>query len=291
MSAQDLRNLLLLAAIWGSSFLFTQLGALEFGAAPLILIRVGAASIMLLGIMALQGKLSTILPYWRPILVIGVLNAAVPFTCYAFAATRLETGLISIINAMTPLFAALIARLWLKEALSGLRIVGLIIGFVGITSLVYDKLNFSQGAEGWAILASLTATVFYGLAASYSTRHLRGAEPMAVVAGSLTAATVMLAPFGWWLWPSTPISAMAWGSALSLSLLCTGVAYLIFYRLVASVGGARTVTVTFLVPPFGVMWGVLLLGETLTAQVVIGTTIVLLGTLLATGFIGGRRSA
>ncbi|MCQ9618182.1 DMT family transporter [Paenalcaligenes niemegkensis] len=288
MSSHDLRNLLLLAAIWGSSFLFTRLAAFDFGAFPLILVRVGAAGLMLLIVMALQGRLHALWPYWRPIAMVGFLNAAVPFTCYAFAATRIEIGLLSVLNAMTPLFAALIARLWLKEQLSGLRVLGLVIGFLGIITLVYDKLHFDQGATGWAILASLVATLFYGIAASFSTKYLKGAEPIAVAAGSLSSAGIMLAPFAWWLWPDTSISAGAWGSALTLSLLCTGLAYLIFYRLLANVGGAKTVTVTFLVPPFGVLWGVLLLGEKLSFQVVGGTAVVLLGTLLATGFIGGR---
>lgn len=239
MSAHDLRLLLLLAALWGGSFLFTQLGALEFGAFPLILIRVGVASLVLLGFLALQKRIHTIFPYWRPIATVGIFNAAIPFTCYAFAATRLDTGLLAVLNAMTPLFAALIARVWLNERLTRARVIGLVIGFLGIISLVYDKLNFSQGAEGWAVIASLVATLCYGVAASYTTQHLRGVEPMAVAAGSLAAATVVLAPFAWWLWPTQAISAMAWGSALSLSILCTAVAYFIFYKLIARIGGLK----------------------------------------------------
>lgn len=289
MSPKDLRDLFLLAAIWGSSFLFTLQAVPEFGPFPLTAVRVGASAIALMSYIALTGRLPILLANWKPIFGLGVLNAAIPFSLYAYAALRLESGLLAVLNAMAPLFGALVARLWLKERLSSSRILGLCVGFLGILVLVYDKLNFSQGAQGWAVLASLLATVFYGIAANFTARYLRGVQPQVVATGSMVSATLVLLPGAIYWWPAQIPSAFAWGAALSLSLLCTAVAYLIFYRLLANVGPSKAITVTFLVPPFGVLWGALLLNETLTVQMLAGMTTVLFGTLLATGLIKPRQ--
>lgn len=291
MSPKDLRDLFMLAAIWGSSFLFMLKAAPAFGPFPMTLVRVGVSGLTLLIYVSLNGHLNALLKNWRTIFIVGVLNAAVPFSLYAYAALRLESGLLAVLNAMAPLFAALIARCWLGEQLTKARLLGLLIGFLGILLLVYDKLSFEQGAPGWAVLASLTATIFYGFAANFSARYLKGVEPQAVAAGSLLGAAVLLLIPALYTWPAQAIDAASWGYALALSLFCTAVAYVIFYRLMANVGPAKTITVTFLVPPFGVFWGVLLLGETLNLHVFIGTCTVLLGTLLATGFIGGKKPA
>lgn len=285
MSAQDLRQLFLLAAIWGSSFLFMRLAVDDFGTWPLMLIRVGVAALAMLSIVYWQKKWHAIQQYGPAIAIVGVVNAAIPFTLYVYATQHLPTGTIVVINAMTPLFGAIVARLWLKEHLSFSRLVGLVIGFSGIVFLVYDKLFFVDLNQSLAVLASLAATLSYGIAASFSTKYLKGADPIAVTAGSFSFASLCILPFAWWYWPSQSISTEAWGSALALSLLCTAIAYIIFYRLVASVGGARSVTVTFLVPPFGIIWGVLLLNESFGLNELFSTSLVLLGTLLATGFL------
>lgn len=291
MSPKDLRDLFLLAAIWGGSFLFTLKAVPAFGPFPLTAVRVGASAIALMSYLSLTGRLSVFLKHWKPIFGLGLLNAAIPFALYAYAALRLESGLLAVLNAMAPLFGALVARIWLQERLSRSRILGLFVGFLGILILVYDKLSFSQGAQGWAVLASLMATVFYGIAANYTARYLRGVEPRAVAAGSMVSATLALLPFALIWWPEQTLPLSSWAAALSLSLLCTAVAYLIFYRLLANVGPSKTITVTFLVPPFGVFWGTLLLGEVLTLQMLAGMATVLLGTLLATGVIGRRTPA
>lgn len=292
MSPKDLRDLFLLAAIWGSSFLFTLQAVPEFGPFPLTAVRVGVgvSALALMSYITVTGRLPDFLANWKPIFALGVLNAAVPFSLYAFAALRLESGLLAVLNAMAPLFGALVARVWLKERLTRNRILGLCLGFLGILILVYDKLSFNQGAAGWAVLASLLATVFYGIAANFTARYLRGVQPQAVAAGSMVSATLILLPVAIFWWPTQLPGLHAWGAALSLSLLCTAVAYLIFYRLLSNVGPSKTITVTFLVPPFGVLWGALLLDEALTAQMLIGMSTVLFGTLLATGLIGKRKA-
>ncbi|WP_298052028.1 DMT family transporter [uncultured Paenalcaligenes sp.] len=290
MNAHDLRNLFLLAAIWGGSFLFMSVAVSDFGAWPLMLIRVGVAALALWAVIWWQKKWDSLCQFWRPIAFVGVVNAAIPFTLYAYAAHYLPTGTMAVINAMTPLFGALIARIWLHEHLSLSRFIGLIIGFSGIIFLVYEKLFFADHHQSLAVLASIIATCSYGVAASFSTKYLKGADSIAVTTGSLTSATLCILPFALWYWPTTPISATSWGAALALALLCTSVAYVIFYRLIATIGGAKSVTVTFLVPPFGIIWGVLLLGETFGLNELLSTAFVLLGTLLATGFLQSRLS-
>lgn len=291
MSPKDLRDLFLLAAIWGGSFLFTLQAVPDFGPFPLTAVRVGFSALALMSYITVTGRLPSFLANWKPIFALGILNAAVPFSLYAFAALRLESGLLAVLNAMAPLFGALVARVWLKEHLTPSRILGLCLGFLGILILVYDKLSFNKGAEGWAVLASLLATVFYGIAANFTARYLRGVPPQAVAAGSMVSATLVLLPAAIYWWPTQFPGLHAWGAALSLSLLCTAVAYLIFYRLLSNVGPSKTITVTFLVPPFGVLWGALLLDEALTAQMLIGMSTVLFGTVLATGLIGQRKAA
>lgn len=285
MTTHDLRNLFLLAAIWGGSFLFMQLAVHDFGTWPLMLIRVGVAAIALWALVWRQKKWQSLRQYWLPIAVVGIINAAIPFTLYAYATQHLPTGTLVVINAMTPLFGALIARIWLKEDLNPSRLLGLIIGFSGIVFLVYENLFFADLDQRLAVLASIGATLSYGVAASFSTKYLRKADSIAVATGSLSSATLCVLPFALWYWPTEPIHIGAWSAALTLALLCTAIAYIIFYRLVTAIGGARSVTVTFLVPPFGIMWGVLLLGENFYLHELLSTSLVLLGTLLATGFL------
>ncbi len=285
MGAQDLRQLLLLAAIWGSSFLFMRLAVEDFGTWPLMLVRVGFASLAMLAVVWWQKKWQAIQQYWAAMAFVGIVNAAIPFTLYVYATQHLPTGTIAVINAMTPLFGAIIAKLWLGEHLSGSRFLGLVLGFGGIVCLVYDKLFFNDLHQSLAVLASLAATFSYGIAASFSTKYLKGADPIAVTAASFSSATLCVLPFAIWFWPTQSISLESWSSALLLSLLCTAFAYIIFYRLVASIGGARSVTVTFLVPPFGIIWGVLLLNESFGFNEFFSAALVLLGTLLATGFL------
>ena len=286
MQAKDYRDLFVLAAIWGSSFLFMHLSVGEFGPFALVEVRVGMGAVFLLIFAGLRGRLGAI---WRKvghISVVGVFAAGLPFLCFNIAAQTVPAGFMAVINAMTPLFGALIARLWLKERLTRSRIAGLMIGFTGIVVLVWTDLSFGTGGMGPGVLACLTASFSYGYAACYTTRHLKGVDPLAMAAGSVTAAAIVLLPFAIYAWPAQPISASAWAAALALALLCTGLAYIIYYGLIDRVGATRSITVTFLVPLFGIFWGAVILHEPLGLRMLAGTAIVLLGTLLATGFIG-----
>ena len=192
-------------------------------------------------------------------------------------------GLSSIFNAATPLFGAVIAWLWLKDRLTPSRVLGLAIGFAGVLWLAWDKASFKPGGSGWAIVACLVATLCYGLAASFTKRYLTGIAPLAVATGSqLSAALFLLVPAISW-WPATMPSQTAWIAAALLAIACTGVAYVLFFRLIANVGPANAIAVTFLIPVFAVLWGWLFLGEGVTGAMVAGCGVIPVGTGLTTG--------
>jgi drug/metabolite transporter (DMT)-like permease len=287
MKTSDAIELLALAAIWGASFLFMRLGAGEFGAVPLTALRVGGAALFLLPLVALRGQSAALRTHWRPIVVIGFLNSALPYLMFAVAALAINAGLSSILNATAPMWGVLVTRLWIKERLTAARLLGVAIGFAGVVMLAWDKASFKPGEHGVsaaaAIGACLLATLCYGIGANYTKRRLSGVPPLAVAAGSQAAATLMLAAPAIWLWPSVTPSAAAWWSLAGLSLVCTGIALVLYFRLIAHLGAARAITVTFLIPLFGLLWGAIFLGEVITASMLVGCAIILLGTGLVTG--------
>ncbi|MEP7296307.1 MAG: DMT family transporter [Burkholderiales bacterium] len=297
MRLTDLSELLLLAALWGASFLFMRMGAAEFGPVALIAVRVSGAALFLMPILQLRGQMGVLRQHWRAIFVVGVTNSALPFLCFAYATLSITGGLAAIFNAASPLFGAVIARWWLKDRLSASRIAGLVIGFGGVLWLVWSNASqgaaFKPGGSAWAALACMAASLLYGLSANWTKKTLAGVAPMAVAAGSqLFAALVLIVPAVWW-WPAAPPSATAWITAALLAIFSTGVAYILYFRLISNIGPANAIAVTFLVPAFAVLWGWLLLGEQLTPVMVLGCAVILLGTALATGLLkwpAGRQT-
>jgi drug/metabolite transporter (DMT)-like permease len=285
LKSSDLSELVALAALWGASFLFMRMGAAEFGPVALSAVRVIGATLFLMPLLRLRGQTDALRRHWKPIFVVGVLNSALPFLCFSYAALSITAGLSSIFNAATPLFGALIAWLWLKDRLTPSRVLGLAIGFAGVLWLAWDKASFKPGGSGWAIVACLVATFCYGLAASFTKRHLTGVAPLAVATGSqLSAALFLLLPAILW-WPDTMPSHGAWIAAALLAFACTGIAYVLYFRLIAHIGPANAIAVTFLIPVFAVLWGWMFLGEGLTAAMVAGCGVILVGTGLTTGIL------
>jgi drug/metabolite transporter (DMT)-like permease len=283
LKSSDLAELIALAALWGASFLFMRIGASEFGPVALSAVRVIGATLFLLPILKARGQVAALKKHWRSLLVVGLTNSALPFLCFSYAALSITAGLSSMFNAATPLFAAVIAWLWLKDRLTPSRIVGLAIGFTGVLWLAWDKASFKPGGSGWAIVACLAATLCYGISASYTKRRLTGVPPLAVAAGSqLSASLCLVLPALVW-WPRAMPTHTAWLAAGLLALACTGIAYVLYFRLIASAGPANAIAVTFLIPVFAVVWGWLFLDEGVTAQMVIGCVVILVGTGLTTG--------
>ena len=293
MPLKDLRNLILLSIIWSGSFLFMLLSIHEIGSIPLVEIRAFAGGAFLMVLVLVFGKMSSLVQNYKRIAVAGLFNSALPFLMLSYAAFHLTSGLLAILNAMTPLFGGLIARVWLKEKMTLPRIGGLVLGFIGILILVSDDLLADTGtgsAHFLAILAGLGAPLCYATAACYTSIYLKGVDAMASAAGSVGTTALIFLPFALLTWPDPAnVSLTAWLSAIALGVLCTGVAYMILFRLLASVGPTKTVTVTFLVPPMSVMWGVIFLDEPLTPTIILGACIVLAGTFLATGVRLGKK--
>ncbi|MBX3624720.1 MAG: DMT family transporter [Rhizobacter sp.] len=288
MKKTDLLELVTLAALWGASFLFMRLGAGEFGPVALAFVRVAVASLLLLPLLAYRGQLSGLRQHWRPLLVVGLTNSALPFMCFNYAALTINAGLSAVFNATTPLFGAVFAWLWLKDRLDSARVAGLAIGFGGVLWLVWDRAGLKPGAVEAsavvpAVLACLVATVLYGFSASFTKRYLTGVPPLAVATGSQLGASIfLLAPAIVW-WPMQMPSTSAWGYALVLAVACTALAYLLFFRLIAHVGPANAISVTFLIPVFAVVWGGIFLGEKVDLTMTLGCAVILLGTSLVTG--------
>ena len=297
LQRRDVADLLLLGALWGGSFLFMRLGAVEFGPIALVFVRVAGAAAVLLPILLLRGEGAALRRHWRVIAVVGVINSALPFALFTMAALVLSTALMSIFNATAPIWGALVAWAWLGDRLTATRILGLAIGMAGVVFLAWGKADFKPGEHGvssaLAMAACLLAAMLYGIAANFSRKRLAGVPPMAVAAGSqVSAALVLLLP-ALLQWPARVPSGLAWLSAAALALACTGLAYVLYFRLIAHAGAANAVAVTFLIPGFAMLWGWLLLGEDPTAATLAGCAVVLLGTALSTGLLGlpGLRPA
>lgn len=279
----------LLGALWGASFLFMRLGAAEFGALPTAGMRVAIAALFLLPLLLLRGQWQALSRHWKKIFFLGMLNSGIPFALYAYALLSISTGLSSLLNATVPLFGALIAWLWLKDRPHGMKVLGLLIGFVGVAMLAWGKASFKPNASGlvtgWAVLACLGACLCYGISASFTKRHLSGVPSLVIATGSQIGATIGLALPTLWLWPSQMPSTTAWLALLAVGVLCTGVAYVLYFRLIDKVGAAGSLTVTFLIPVFAVFYGMVFLGESVTAWMLICGAIILLGTALSMGLL------
>jgi drug/metabolite transporter (DMT)-like permease len=291
MKKSDLASLTALAALWGASYLFMRVGAGEFGALTLAGARAAIAAVLLMPLLA--GDWGALRRHWKPVLLVGVTNSALPFVLFALAALGINASLSAIFNAATPLYAAVIGRVWLGEAIGRTRAAGLALGFCGVLWLVAEGASFKPGASavttGWAVLACVAATMLYAFSAHFSKRYLAAVPPLAVAAGSQLAAALVLAPAALVLHPHAMPSARAWGALLCLGVGCTALAYVLFFRLIARVGAAKTMAVPFLVPAFGVLWGVLFLAEAFTAAMAAGSALIVLGTALATGLINPAR--
>jgi drug/metabolite transporter (DMT)-like permease len=269
-----------------------RLGASEFGPLPTAGLRVALAAVFLWPIMLRQGHLPAFRQHWRPIMLAGVINSAIPFALFAWAVMHIATGLTSILNATVPLFGALIAWMWLGDRITRLRWAGLALGFAGVALLAWRApagTGFKTDSAAWAIAACLLASCFYGLSASFTRRYLTGVPPLANAAGSQLGAALCLALPTVWLWPAQAPGLRAWAAIAAIAVLCTGIAYILYFRLIQHAGPSRALAVTFITPVFAVLYGVLFLGERVTGWMLGCAVVIVCGTLLSTGLIRTRR--
>ncbi|MBL8445604.1 MAG: DMT family transporter [Zoogloeaceae bacterium] len=290
MKGRDVVELVVLAALWGASFIFMRVAVPEFGPVALIAVRVGIAAVFLLIILHLRRQTALLGRHAAPLIALGVLNSAMPFCLLAYATLHVTAGFASILNASTPLWGAMVAYLWLRDRLRAAQVVGLAIGFFGVIVLVWGKAHLRGDGASLAVFAGLAAALSYGIAASFAKRHLSGVAPLAVATGSQIGASLVAVPAALFWWPSQPISSLAWASVIVLGVASTGIAYILFFRLLANIGPARAITVTFLVPVFAIVWGWAFLAESISLQMIVGGLIVLCGTALSTGLVASRAT-
>jgi len=271
-------ELTMLGAIWGGSFLFMRVAAADFGPLPLVEARLGLGALILLPLLwAARARFS--LALWLRIAGIAAINSVIPFALFAWAAERAPAGIGAISNAMTVMFTALIAFLFYGERIGPRRLIGLVAGFVGVAILASGR---TAGASVWpAAMAGTTAALLYGIGINLVRRYLTGYPSGAVAAANLVSGSVLLAPLAIYEWPRHAIAAGSWVSAVLLGVLCTGIAFVLYYRLIGRVGAARASTVTYLIPLFGVIWAWLILGEPLTLTMALAGALILAGVALS----------
>lgn len=290
MKRLDLTMLLLLGALWGASFLFMRMGAEAFGSMALAGLRAIGASLCFLPLLASAGRRAELRRHAWPTAVVGVSNGALPYVLFSYAARSLPAGLSAIFDALTPLLVAASGWLWLGQKLDGTRLAGLLVGLAGVLWLIGGSAGNTHGGagSGWAIAACLGAVACYAFTAHYSERRLPAVSSLTAAAGGQFVSALLLAPATLAYWPERPPGAGAWAAMTGLAVLCTAVAYVLFFQLIARTGAARTMVVLYLIPAFAVLWGALFLGERVTLAMAGGCAVILLGVALTTGVLRPR---
>jgi drug/metabolite transporter (DMT)-like permease len=276
----DFVRLTTLAAIWGASFLFMRILAPVLGALWTTQIRVTLAGIAMLLFMLATQRAMAFGKQWKSYLILGIFNSALPFSLFSYAALTLPAGYSAILNATSPLWGTLIAAVVLNEKLTLRKIGGLLIGISGVSFLVrLGPAEFSPQLM-LAAGACVCAAICYGIAGAYSKKASLAMTPPMMATGSQLAAMLVLLPIA----ASTPIHGEATPFILliaaGLALMCTAVAYFIYFRLIADIGPTKTLTVTFLIPLFAMIWAAIFLHETINTNTLIGCAMVIVATCL-----------
>lgn len=265
-------ELIVLGAIWGASFMFMRVAAPAFGPFALVEVRLALGAGVLLPFLW-ASRAAFPLRLWPKLALIAAINSAVPFLLFAWAAERAPAGIGAICNAMTVLFTALVGALFFGERIGRKRSLTLVAGFAGVVVLASARI---AGAEvGPAVAAGTGAALLYGVGINLVRRHLAGLPAAAVAAATLSCASVLVLPFAIARWPAQAPGAQAWVSAALLGVVCTGLAFVMYYRLIARIGAGRASTVTYLVPLFGVGWAWWLLGEEPTLRMAVAGLLIL----------------
>lgn len=281
----DFLGLLALAGLWGASFLFIRVAVPVLGPTLLVELRVFIAALSLMLYALVIRKRVDILSKWKPYLILGLINAAIPFTFISVAELQLSAALAAILNATTPMFTALVARVFLSEKLNVMKFIGLILGIFGVMVGVGGASGFQHSnAFGWA-LCSLAAALAYAFGGVYSSRTFKSEPPIHLAIGQQLAAGIWILPFAFIHPVKFPLHASVVFSVLALAILSTGLAYLIYFRLMSRIGPVKTMSVTFLVPIFGLVWGFLFLHEALTWHLLLSLIII----LASVGFISNPQ--
>ena len=285
MRPADLARLVALAAMWGASYLFMRYAVPSMGAVLLIELRVLIAGIALVAFVMLTGGVVGWRQHWRAFLFVGSVGLAVPFVLIAQALTVIDASTAAILNALSPLFASIVAAIWIRDPVTPAKAIGIALCLAGTAVLVGWTPAPMSARELFAASLSVIATALYGFTIVFTKVNLKAASPMGTAAGTLLMAALVMIPFTPVTRDFAAIPAMAWLAMLGLALVSTTVAFIFYYRLIADVGPVKAITVTLLVPVFGMIWGVLLLGEPFTPGRIAGCGIILFGCSLILGLV------
>lgn len=275
-------ELILAAALSGSSFLFLRIAAPTFGPAPVIDLRLGVGALLLTPFLWRSRQQLAAAGWWK-IVSIGALNILVPLLLFAWSSERAPAGVNAIVFSMAVPFTALTAFLFFGERMGSRRVVGMLSGLVGVVVLAGG--NLLGAGTGAAVAAGTLATLLYGAGANLVRQQFRDIPATALVAALLASNALLLVPLAIWTWPSTPIPVDAWSSVLALGSLGTSVVYVLYFRLIQRIGAPGAATIAYLAPVFGVLWAWLALGEALTSGMAAG------GALILGGMFYGQRQS
>lgn len=274
--------------------MFMRLAVVDFGTLPTAALRAGIGTLALLPLLFLRRQAAEVGRSWKPLLAAGLLNAAIPSVGLSFALLSISSGMTSIVNATVPLFGALVAFIWFGNRPSRWSTIGLCIGFTGVVLLAWDKAGFKTGAGSWVavlgMLSALMAALSGAISAMYARRHLSNVPPLVIATGSQMGATAALALPALLLWPKTPASLSAWLGAAAAGVLCTGVGYLLFFRLLERAGPTRALAVTFVMPLFAMFYGLVFLSEDVTLAMLACAAVIIGGTALSMGFFNRQNT-
>ena len=289
MDAYDWVMLITLATVWGGSFLFNAILVAELPVITIVAIRVTVAALALWGFVHVTGrKIPTTPQVWGALLILGVLNNAIPFSLIVQGQTQITSGLASILNATTPFFTILVAGFFLTdERFSVLRVLGVVVGFSGVILMVGPEALGSLGADFWAQLCALGAALSYGFASVFGRRFRElKVDPVMVATGQVTMSSLVLWPIALWIDGPQDILGLSFNAAASmfgLAVLCTSFAYILYFRILERAGATNISLVTFLVPISAIILGVLVLGESIFIKEIIGMTLIGLGLAIIDG--------
>lgn len=291
MTIRPVIELPILAAIWGASFLFMKIGGPEFGPVLFMAMRTFIASLLLIVILIYKKQFLLLTRHKKNIFIVGLMNTAIPFVLFGWATLTLSAGSTSVLNATTPMFGAIVAVIWLKDKLHLSAILGLIIGFIGVYFLMFDKLNMPNSTVVLPMFAVMLASLFYGISANYTKKYLSNVKPLVLAAGSQISASLVLLPLSLFFLPEVMPNTEAINAVIVLGIVCTGFAYIIFFRLISALGPTKAISVTYLIPVFGLFWGAIFLQEKITSTMLFGCLLILLGVALTTGLLNFKRKA
>lgn len=282
MKKKDFGLLFILGALWGASFLFIRISSPILGPFLLVDLRVIISFVALIIYALVIGRRPQLRRYWKEYLQLGAYNAAIPFTLISTAGIYLPASMASIINSTTPLFTALVAWIWIKDPLTKRKILGFILGIIGVSILIgFRPVSIDDNVILSSILIIL-ATISYGIGGVYASKKLHEVTALDLAIGQQLGAGILLFPVAILNLPTQMPSLEVIYSVLGLSLLSTALGYLIYFKLMKEIGPVNTANVTFLVPVFSVIWGVFFLNEAITFGTIIGLLIILLSIAIAT---------